>query len=420
MLRAGDGLQLTFDGGTGEISLIRPDWFIAEITGNNAVYGSGSGSGSSGSGSGSGSSGSGCPTAYKWKKKVPASNGCAYEDERPGISGDGVANPAYAIGGGGIIPTGSIVVMRLRGSGSSSKYAPIYEFIAGGSATSTYPSGSGSGSGSSGSGNWSGSGGNGSGSGSGQCFEVVQSISCDDGELSVTYATICPDSGTAIVVGQQNGNYVVSTRYSVTGGGKLSAFTPINLVGDVAVPGANRVYGTDENGARGWRDGGGAVVVDMSITGAGTTASPLKLVNDEANPGGFHVYGTGNNNAKGWQENKFTLLSDAPHDYLGNAGRFVAVNFMETGLEFSALTLGDFAAQQDLANLAGRVSWLENQNFATQQWVNDIDAELQNQITALQSAMVNAESNITTLLMTVNSLQSQVMDLSARLAAGGL
>jgi hypothetical protein len=73
-----------------------------------------------------------------------------------------------------------------------------------------------------------GSGGSGGSGTSGECFDVIQSIDCTDGELTVTYATICPDSGTAIIVGQQN------------------------LVGDVASPGANMFYGTNGAGVKGW------------------------------------------------------------------------------------------------------------------------------------------------------------------------
>ena len=72
------------------------------------------------------------------------------------------------------------------------------------------------------------SGGSGGSGTSGECFDVIQSIDCTDGELTVTYATICPDSGTAIIVGQQN------------------------LVGDVASPGANMFYGTNGAGVKGW------------------------------------------------------------------------------------------------------------------------------------------------------------------------
>jgi hypothetical protein len=52
----------------------------------------------------------------------------------------------------------------------------------------------------------------------------------------------------------------VSTQHSLTGGGDLSANRTLNLVGDVASPGASKMYGTNSSGTRGWYDqpsGGG-------------------------------------------------------------------------------------------------------------------------------------------------------------------
>lgn len=54
----------------------------------------------------------------------------------------------------------------------------------------------------------------------------------------------------------------ILTVNSLTGGGDLSADRTIQLSGDTASPGANKVYGTDGSGVRGWKDdpsgGGGA------------------------------------------------------------------------------------------------------------------------------------------------------------------
>lgn len=58
----------------------------------------------------------------------------------------------------------------------------------------------------------------------------------------------------------------VGTQHSLEGGGDLSANRTLNLVGDVASPGADKVYGTNGAGVRGWKDdpagggGGGSVV----------------------------------------------------------------------------------------------------------------------------------------------------------------
>jgi hypothetical protein len=46
----------------------------------------------------------------------------------------------------------------------------------------------------------------------------------------------------------------VATTHSVTGGGDLTADRTLSLVNDAATPGANKVYGTDGTGAKGWKD----------------------------------------------------------------------------------------------------------------------------------------------------------------------
>jgi hypothetical protein len=47
----------------------------------------------------------------------------------------------------------------------------------------------------------------------------------------------------------------ITTQYSITGGGDLTANRTLNLVGDVASPGVDKVYATDASGVRAWRDG---------------------------------------------------------------------------------------------------------------------------------------------------------------------
>lgn len=46
----------------------------------------------------------------------------------------------------------------------------------------------------------------------------------------------------------------VLTSNSLTGGGALSADRTLQLVGDAASPGANKVYGTDSGGSKGWKN----------------------------------------------------------------------------------------------------------------------------------------------------------------------
>ena len=58
-------------------------------------------------------------------------------------------------------------------------------------------------------------------------------------------------------------NRAINTTNSLQGGGDLGLARTLSLVGDVATPGANKVYGTDAAGSRGWKNdpaGGGAAV----------------------------------------------------------------------------------------------------------------------------------------------------------------
>lgn len=65
---------------------------------------------------------------------------------------------------------------------------------------------------------------------------------------------------------------LLNTQYSLTGGGDLSADRTLNLVNDTASPGANKVYGTDGSGVRGWKNdpsGGGS---GLGYGGTSTTS----------------------------------------------------------------------------------------------------------------------------------------------------
>jgi len=85
----------------------------------------------------------------------------------------------------------------------------------------------------------------------------------------------------------------IETEHSLEGGGDLTATRTLRLAGDVAAPGANKVYGTDGAGSRGWKD---------DPAGGAATA--------------------------------FTGLDDTPGAYTGEASKFVKVKSDETGLEF--------------------------------------------------------------------------------------
>lgn len=58
----------------------------------------------------------------------------------------------------------------------------------------------------------------------------------------------------------------VATQHSLTGGGDLTTDRTFNLVNDTATPGANKVYGTDGAGARGWKDDPAGAAFDESST----------------------------------------------------------------------------------------------------------------------------------------------------------
>lgn len=82
----------------------------------------------------------------------------------------------------------------------------------------------------------------------------------------------------------------VDTTNSLTGGGQLNADLTLKLVNDTASPGANKVYGTDGSGVRGWQAAGGGggsgdtisdetVSVDSQLTVfSGTTGKHIKKV----------------------------------------------------------------------------------------------------------------------------------------------
>ena len=72
----------------------------------------------------------------------------------------------------------------------------------------------------------------------------------------------------------------IATQFSLTGGGDLTNNRVLNLVGDVASPGNNKLYGTNGAGARGWYDlpatSGGATVTSTA-SGFALTASSNRV-----------------------------------------------------------------------------------------------------------------------------------------------
>lgn len=95
---------------------------------------------------------------------------------------------------------------------------------------------------------------------------------------------------------------------SVSGGGDLSVDRTLQLAGDIAAPAANQYYGTNNLGVRGWHTISPVqttytVQGVLSLTGGGTltgTGRTFQLVNDLANPGANRYYGTDAAGTRGW------------------------------------------------------------------------------------------------------------------------
>jgi hypothetical protein len=98
---------------------------------------------------------------------------------------------------------------------------------------------------------------------------------------------------------------LISTQYSLTGGGDLTADRTLNLVNDANAPGNVMGYGTDGSGVRGWYarvPTTRLVSTTSSLTGGGDLSADrtLSLVNDSGTPGNSMLYGTNASGVKGW------------------------------------------------------------------------------------------------------------------------
>lgn len=98
-----------------------------------------------------------------------------------------------------------------------------------------------------------------------------------------------PHGVTAAQVGAPTVSRAINTQHSLTGGGSLSTDRILSLVNDAAVPGPNKVYGTDGTGARGWKNdpsGAGGVltysVKTASFTFDSTQGGTVKVIADHA------------------------------------------------------------------------------------------------------------------------------------------
>lgn len=91
----------------------------------------------------------------------------------------------------------------------------------------------------------------------------------------------------------------IATANSLAGGGDLSADRTIQLVNDSASPGANKVYGTDASGVKGWKNdpagsgGGDALVANPLSQFAATTSAQLAGVLSNESGTGLAVFNDG-------------------------------------------------------------------------------------------------------------------------------
>lgn len=103
----------------------------------------------------------------------------------------------------------------------------------------------------------------------------------------------------------------LSTQHSLQGGGDLTINRTLSLVGDKASPGANKSYGTDASGARGWYDIPSAVKAWVNFNGTGSVT-----INGSANVTSITDNGTGD-----FTLNFGTPLVDAKYAVIGSAKR---------------------------------------------------------------------------------------------------
>lgn len=118
---------------------------------------------------------------------------------------------------------------------------------------------------------------------------IVTSVNGATGDVTITIQSI----GGVPVTRQ------INTTNSLTGGGNLSANRTLQLVGDVATPGPNQVYGTDGTGAKGWKaDPSGGGQVDSIVPRDGIDVDATDPANPEVSvllstdPGNTLSFGT--------------------------------------------------------------------------------------------------------------------------------
>lgn len=294
MLRAGEGIAIQFDGAQAEISLTRPEWFVAEITGTVA---------------------NSDPVKHKWVKQQLNAGG-VYEDSNPKVEGNGTNSPAFLPDGG--TQANGLVFMRQRGVNGSGQVE--YEIITGGPATTPLPGGVSE-------------------------IEVVTGITCGANGISVTTATLASDAVTTIIMKQflglvdvvpktfaGSGNRQVIVNEAETG----LTFGPILNKADVVqdflgLSDTPNTFSGQNSKLVGVNGTGSALVFTTlatggSITGGSISAmtmTTIQLDGDHASPAVNNYYGTHpTTGARGWHDRQITTTQAA----IANAAIGASIN----------------------------------------------------------------------------------------------
>lgn len=115
LLRAGQGMEITLAGNCIEFSSTVAPPIVAEITGTSGTNAAGA-------------------TRYTWREMSVNQTGSVYEPTRGGRTGNGTISPAYELNNAPA-EVGTIVLLRVRGSGTESQGQAVYEFALGGGGT---------------------------------------------------------------------------------------------------------------------------------------------------------------------------------------------------------------------------------------------------------------------------------------------
>ncbi|MCW5699286.1 MAG: hypothetical protein KIT00_05555, partial [Rhodospirillales bacterium] len=147
--------------------------------------------------------------------------------------------------------------------------------------------------------------------------------------------TANPHEVTAAQVGAAPTTRAIATEHSLMGGGDLNANRTISLVNDEAVPGANKVYGTNADGVRGWKD-------DPVDSGGATNHGALAGLGDDDHPQ-YHTDTRGDARYYTQSQVDATLAgkSDIGHDHVG---------------VYEPVFLKNSGFNKDLGTIAGTVS----------------------------------------------------------------